>query len=479
MVIEVHHFGVDTIACQWIEQPFMQFNFFDAATVSARNSSMMLLLVMMTACGGSGSAPQQNTDETDTPALKTGPEPLLEPAQPAVAEADNEFETETAVEKAIRTGDARWVEDDNELLDATLASIEAARTLHVDTIQTLFNLQPDGTARDDGSSLTDISWDPTHDAATLLPTFGENANLLYTNSVTQSDKTILQKSIGIIGETDARYLVLGGNPMRNHRRNPESLNPQMHQLLQNSMSWLTNRDNLASAPFNITIANMDNSFYFPDQQGVREWLDDYYPDSVSYNEAGSCDDAALASCLTDATDLLVISQHMNDDSSPTDIANTVKTVANTVTSAMADGIPVLYLHLNGNLTELGAAVLATLQVSYEGDNYWKRLQLEDFDVRDTLNELPADIASVETLLGHLRADDFAFDWSLCTNENCSAVTGLETEVENGADTVRTLMNELDTAKRNIFNEPGFTFQKLLALTGDHLRQSITLSLIHI
>ena len=439
-----------------------------------RHLLVALLLSALSACGGGTSAPPAETSGPESSTLDpTTATPDSEPSgsqQPeideeAAPEPEPESEPEESpVERAIRTGDASQVVLADDLLDATLASVETGRTLHLDTLVQLFNLSTDGTARADGTSLTAIDWNPTHDAATLIPTFGENTALLYTNSVTDSEKTVYSKSIGVIGQRDARYLVLGSNPMRNHRRNPESLNAQMHQLLQNSMRWLTNEQSLTSV--NITIAHMDNGYYFPDEQGVREWLDEFYPDIVSYNDAATCDDDALSSCLTDQTDLLIISQHMNETTD-------ADTVANFVSSAMRSGTPVMYLHHDGGLSELGAALMQQFDVTYEWDNYWKKLQLQSFDARETLNQLPTDITSVQTMLRHLRAGDFSFEWSACSGENCGAVTGLDTEMQEGADTVRSMMNGLDTAKRNLFEEPGYRLQKLLALSGDHLRQSIT------
>jgi hypothetical protein len=382
--------------------------------------------------------------------------PELQPEQESI---------ETPVQRAIRTGDASHVVHTDDLLAATLNSIEQGRTLHTDTLSQLFNLAADGSAKRDNTSLTSVSWNPTHDAATLIPTFGQNTTLLYTNSVTQPDKTLYQKSIAVIGEAGSRYLVMGGNPMRNYRRDSQALNDQMHQLLLNSLAWLTAGKDTVSANVNIIIAHMDDSYYFPDEQGVRQWLNEYYPHSVTYNEADSCDDDALVNCLNSTTDLLVISQHMNESSSATGVT---KTVAN----AMQRGIPVLYLHLDGGLTALGSSLLSLFDVEYEWDNYWKKLQLADFDASDRINLLPEEIASVKKMVRHLRTQDYAFDWSLCNGENCSAVDGLDKQMQYGADSVRALMTGLDTRKHNLFEDTGYEFQKLLALSGDHLRQSI-------
>lgn len=371
----------------------------------------------------------------------------------------------SSVEDALRTGDAR-VATTEELLDAALETVVSNQSLLQSAKNQLFNLNPDGTVKTDGTSLTALAWNPTHDASLLLSTYGMNVPVLMTNSAADG-YTTYQKEIGIIGERGSRYMVLGGNPLRNYYRDNTSINAQMQQFMENSLSWLTARANLKSAPFNVVIAHMDDSYYFPDERAVRAWLDQYYTGQVRYNAADSCDDAALATCLTSGTtpDLLVISQQMNTNSAPSAIAAAVNT-------AMARGIPVLYLHLDGDLTDLGSTLFPLFNVTYHWDNYWKKLKLTAFDVRQSLPAIPAEIRSINTLLQHLKARDYAFDWSVCNEGNCSAVVGLSTEFQQGAEAVRSMMGAFDTSKMNLFAGDGFRFQKLLALLGDSYRQTV-------
>nr|CAA6811118.1 MAG: FIG01200241: hypothetical protein [uncultured Thiotrichaceae bacterium] len=366
-----------------------------------------------------------------------------------------------AVEQALASGSVKKVSS-AELLDATLETITDNQNLLFDAKTQLFNLNTDGAARNDGSSLTNIDWNPTHDATMLLSTYGMNTPVLVTNSAADG-YTTYEKEIGIIGEDTSRYMVLGGNPMRNYRRDDTSLNEQMHQFLENSLSWLTTRNDLKSTPSNVVIAHMNDSYYFPDERAVREWLDQRYPGQVSYNAADTCDDIALAACLDIAPDLLIISQHMHDESDTDTIADTVKV-------AMSQGIPVLYMHLDGGITELGRTLFSQFNVSYQWDNYWKKLKLSAFDPTQSIQAVPAEISQIQTMLNHFDAEDYAFDWDSCDGENCSEITGLETEFQQGADAVRSMMTALDTAKLNIFEEKGFRLQKLLALLGDSYRQ---------
>jgi hypothetical protein len=86
-----------------------------------------------------------------------------------------------AVEEALRNGSVTAVTD-TELLEATLDTITTNQNLLLDAKAKLFNLNADGTAKADGSSLTAIDWNPTHDAALLLSTYGLNTGVLNTNA---------------------------------------------------------------------------------------------------------------------------------------------------------------------------------------------------------------------------------------------------------------------------------------------------------
>lgn len=142
---------------------------------------------------------------------------------------------ETALDKAIRTGDASLVTADV-LRDGALATITSQRTAYQADKATLLQLNANGTARSDGSSLTAVQWDVTHDSAKLSPQFGYNDSLLISNASNSS--TSGSASFAVLGNNSSRYLVLGSNPMRTLQGNAASVNEQMQQLLQNSVQWL-------------------------------------------------------------------------------------------------------------------------------------------------------------------------------------------------------------------------------------------------
>lgn len=429
------------------------------------------VLGLLTACGegavdgGVGTSDVARLAEPDTAAANPDPTSARSPADPepiTIVAAPTEVAVDP-VELALATGDASVVPDARALEDALVAAIDDAATRHVPAIAEILALNPDGTARSDGSSLTAIDWDPTHDAALLEHEPGENAALLRTNGVSREGYETRSETLAVVGESSARYLVMGGNPMRNHRRDAAALNEAMHRVLENGIGWLTRRDDLDTAPFSIVAAQLEQSHYFPDELGVREWLGERFGGRALHNEPDACDGDALSTCLAADPDLLIVSGHLNE-------GDETEVVASAVAEAMTRGVPVLYLHLDGHASALSEALFPLFDVRHAGDNYWRRLLLAGHDPRATLGVPSAEMAAVRRLVEHFRANDFAIDWDDCDGEDCRANESLERAFQDGASHVKSLMQALDRDKVNLFAHPErYRFKKLLALLGDRYR----------
>ena len=358
-----------------------------------------------------------------------------------------------------------------ELIQATLDEIEASKTFMQDAKVQIFNLNSDGTAKADGSSLTSIDWTPTHDASIILPTLGKNSAFLYTNAVEREGYTVYHKPMGTIGEKgNGRYVVFGSNPLRN------DVNDEMNQVLENTISWLSKRDDLKTAPFKVVIAHLDESYWFHDESKTREWLETHYPNQVTYNSENSCDGVALSGCLENNPDVLIISQVSNRDDNITQITNTVN-------QALANGTPVLYVHHDGNQKVLGKALFSSVfNVNYEWDNIRKKLKIEGYNPTVNVGILPSNLEKIKRLFTHLKNEDYDFDWSKCNDgdgnygsryDKCSEVVGLDSEFDDGLIEVKSMIDVLDSTKRDIFSKDGYRLQKLLVLTADKIRQTVS------
>ena len=377
------------------------------------------------------------------------------------------------LEYAVATGDASALSASHVIEDAILQTIDSNANLHRSALLEIFNLQPDGTARADGTSLTAIDWYPTHDSAWLNTSFGENVPLLVTNSVFVEGYDVSNQTMGVLGESSARYIALGGNPMRNYRRDEASLSSDMHGFLQNSIGWLT-RDSGGSSDLNVVIAHQDQGYYFPDELAIREWLDERYPGQVEYNEQNACEGVALDECINADTDLIIISQHQQSSGVESrDLIDEASAVAATVEGAMRNGVPVLYLHHDGGLQPLGELILQLLDVSWEKDNYWQKLGMSSLDMTTFIGELDSNVAEFERMAENFRANSFAIDWSDCEGENCNENHSLATEFWDGARYARNVMTALDARKTDIFQHADkYRFDKLMALLGDYYRASV-------
>ncbi len=77
----------------------------------------------------------------------------------------------------------------------------------------------------------------------------------------------------------AAFVALASNPMRKVYRESAAVNSQMQQWLRNSVDWLRGGDTRAT--FNVVIAQMSQSYYFPDRVATRQWLEENYPEQVA------------------------------------------------------------------------------------------------------------------------------------------------------------------------------------------------------
>ncbi len=374
-----------------------------------------------------------------------------------------------AVEQAVASGSAAGVTDPASLVDAALTTIDTNKDLLLGAKAKLFNLNPDGTVKADGASLTSIGWTPTHDAALITSTYGTNVGVLRTNAVSATGYTVKDREIGVAGQSGpGRYLVLGGNPMRTalaSAPNAATTDAGMHKFLENSMSWLTGRDDLTAAPFKVVIAQMDQSYWFPDEVATRTWLDAHYPGKVSYNAADTCDGAALAGCLAARPDLLIVSQ-FDTSGNPTAVAAAVK-------AAMAAGTPVMYLHHDGDLKPQGAALLPVFDVAYASDNSSSKLSLSGYNPAAAVGAVPTEIQSVGRMLTHFRNADWNVNLSGCSGGSCADAT-LQSEFYAGArDYLRSRLNAMDAKAVDLFAGPTNRLDKLLVLLGDAYRREVS------
>lgn len=370
---------------------------------------------------------------------------------------------------AIQTGNALTGASVDDYLDATLATIEHQRTSSDAVLAKLYNLNPNGTAKADGTSLTALNWDPNHDGALFSATFGVNTEVIVSN---QDDKGAAApaKGLAVAGVTPAnsRYLVLASNPFRTASlNNANTVNAQMDQFMVNAIQWLSGK--ASGTTLKVAIAHLDDSYWFRDESSTRTWLTAKFGTNVSFNVANAYDGANLGKILTDGADLVIVSQQL-------DAGLDAQLVSDGIKALMEAGKPVLYLQLDGGPNALGSLLYNLFQVQYAGDNYWSNYLTSGLDGSTLVGRLPKNMTDIREMLTHLKTGSYDFALSTAKTGTAAEQAAYLTQFANGAGAVKSMFNAYDGGRINIFQSGGREVPKLLALLGDRIRQEVVFPL---
>ncbi|TKE77125.1 MULTISPECIES: ImpA family metalloprotease, partial [unclassified Vibrio] len=364
---------------------------------------------------------------------------------------------QTAVQKALSTGNASYVVNSLEFIEASQALVAQYNEDYNHIKQAL-------SQNSEGEPLRNLHWGPTHDTAIILPTYGFNDVILKTNKAMQDGYANQELVIGIAGYTsdDNRYAALASNPFRTKQRFPDSVNEEMDTWLKNLVRWTSSTD----SPQNVVLAQLDQSHYFPDDQATRNWLTDNVNASMVINADNTCDGSKLSQCIeANNPDLLVLSQKLNDGDDIEDVISGLRL-------AFTKNIPVLYLHLDGGMTDLGNALFAEMHMTYVGDNYWRKLGLSNWDSTQLINQVPDNIVQQQALLQRLKDDSFTVDLTTCDDKSCPDESNMDEEFYTAANSIRSHLTSLDSNKVDLFSTDDYEYEKLLLLLADRYRQDV-------
>lgn len=359
----------------------------------------------------------------------------------ALPQPDPGSDTARHLERAIATGDASLVDDESVYLHAILGEIAAGRARFAPVLRELL--------AGDGHSLQPGGWQPTLRSPWLEPNFPRNTPVVEAQ-LHNWEHGLTAQGLAIVGMTGAgRYAVFSANPLRAH----ESLDADTHRFLENTVGWLTGRN---EGRLDVVLAHLDESDAFPDESSTRSWLDGHFAGRVAYNLPKACDGERLESCLEGAG-LLIISQFAADE-------DRAAAVRNVVERAMNRGLPVMYVHRDAGLEPLGRQLLDLLDVTWRRANAWYEPVAE---VRRA--PLPTHVADVETLLTHLRDGDVPADLARCGPDSCPADSWFTTVFRRAARAVGFIVDAEDVAHRSLFDQEGRRLEKLWVLLADHWR----------
>lgn len=418
---------------------------------------LLALLLSLTACGGGGGGTSESTGGDGGGATNT-PVP-------------------TAWAQAVATGDvgtqdaATALEQTGNLLKQLLADEAAVRQAVLGTPVGANGARATAAA----AAATGITWDPSHDSAyfTLLDQ-SRHRVLLSGNWRFKGTDPATGRVLAVAGTdpaTGARYAAFGGNPLAVRG------NAAMDTVMKNTVGWLTGRSSLSG--LKVVTAHLPGSatYWFPHEAPTRAWLTAQLP-SVSINGVvgaasadDRCDGSALDACLQGA-DLLVIGRQETPNSGTSTYHGS--SVMAAVKAAQARGVPVLYLHHDGDAGDLATRMLDHLGLAI-GDNYWAEEGLNAFDPAAQ----PANALATDTLalLQRLQAGHFSTTFSGCVSDVgkvvCDGDAALQSEFNTPAKAVRAALRALDAKGLALFDQPGYALEKHLVLLGDTWRKAVT------
>ena len=401
-----------------------------------------------------------------------------------------------ALNSAMASGNASAVSLAT-VMSATRNLLSSQASAYSASKQALFGLNADGTAN--AGSLASVDWDPSHDSVvfTLLDSTRNRTVLTSNWRYKGSATTPTPGALAVVGEaptTQARYAAFGGNPMGQGRT------ASMDTVLANTIAWLTGRTSFSG--FKVVTAHLPstNTFWFPYEKKVNAWLNTRYAGvtingktgatgtpagTTVENQQDACEGDKLAACLQGA-DLLILGREQSperaygaSDTYPGGYNS--DTVMTAVQQAQSKGIPVLYLHHDGDTNDLAARMLTYLGLS-GSDNYFAEEGLKSFNPA-TLPTVPALSADISALLQRLDTGAFTTTWSGCFNdlgrilcENTSGTTydtALTNEFAVTGKAIRTNLRALDEKGFALFSQPGYALEKMLVLLGDKYRESVS------
>ncbi|WBA82474.1 hypothetical protein [Endozoicomonas sp. GU-1] len=316
---------------------------------------VVLMMATLSAC---------KSGETSTNESPPSPAPAPDPV-------------EQALQVAFQTGDSTGIPSADALTQKIDNVIETGHGQFNPTIYRLFQLNEDGSAN--ANSLTNVDWDVTHDSAIIAPELGKSATFLQANASDRTEFNPLNPGgLGVLGEDENhRFIALSSNPMRVWRRNSGAINDQANQLMVNGLDWLAGQPLNSTESMKIVIAQMDESFYFPDQSSTRLWLDTLMPERVSYNGRETCNGAALSGCLENA-DVLIVSS----------FGELTQGLKDGISKARNQGIGILYLHYYREDNAISQYLLPAINANFVANNYWRYLILRGFNIVEWGNLCP-------------------------------------------------------------------------------------------
>lgn len=283
--------------------------------------------------------------------------------------------------------------------------------------------------------------------------------------------------------TGGRFAAFAANPFSN--RDGGRDDPAFQAFLVRTLTWLNKgiHPNVTGSAYRVVLAHMADNDLAPDDVRTPQYFSANFP-RAWYNAEDACENAALATCLKNASVLIISTQSTrhDDGDAPSSTADE-PAIAATVADFLRRGGSVIYFHYYSAAFPLTAPLLATMGLEFAGGNDGTYLDRGTIDLvlptGGTSSSKSSKLASYQQLLqtmsgSPLTVADFpggrgipcdgSSSWHGCSDVGFDARfrlatldlrSSLETAVQNGV---------------NLFASAGSSILKLFVLLADKYRQ---------
>ncbi|MEM7638369.1 MAG: ImpA family metalloprotease [Pseudomonadota bacterium] len=400
-----------------------------------------------------------------------GEDPITVSASDGTDTSEAEIDLEIAydpIEQALRTGDYKIILDETDLTpaEAMLEDFERIRAQNNSDIAELYELGANGQALE--NSLTDVTLIPISRSALLEPTFSESLPLVQVDMTRDGEPLPEPFAIATIGRRHAsRFAVLGDNPFRLAAVDDSQVSSDLLDLMENTVDWLIDKD--LDEGFNVVIANMYQSNVYPERSATQNWLSDTFGDAVSYNSSGECNGTNLGTCITEDTDLIILSQFM-----PSGDADSYSEIRAEVEQAMYDGVPVIYMIGLEGVNAFGDEMLDLFNIGYVNVNISQHMASGFSPVGSLTDWQPKTAMQIESIIDRIERDDLDYNLSSCTQYwRCPENVDFATDITTPIREFQFALDDLLFRKGLAFPvSEGERWLGFALLVGDHYRSLI-------
>lgn len=359
------------------------------------------------------------------------------------------------VEQALATGDYTYITEytDKTVPSVLLDEIEAVRARNNSAITGLFQLNSDGSLRED--SLAELDWhineatSPVHFRSPIALPYSNHPYNFPILSPKQNGKNV---HVGLLGEIEnARFMLLGGEPVSGSFQDDN----QLHHVIKNAIDWLTEPN--MDEELNVVLAHIEAD---SDAQRWRNWLTSTFPETVGFNSRTLCDAASFSTCINDEVDLMIIYQDA-------DLG-----MVDQVRQAMNRGIPVIFVFRYNQDTPFGEGMLDLLGGFTWGLLYPWHVEFKRDSELDYIYSFEPDyVEAISRVVRGIESESLDYDLSVCSGPyDCPEHELYQAEVSEALSALPTILDNIDLHHVNPFETHNQNrILAALLLTGDYYR----------